>query len=75
MLERYQRWRRFDTFQMGVVTDVLNRLFSNDLDVVRGIRDFGLGLVDRLPKLKGMFIREAAGFAGPAPRLLTGEAI
>lgn len=75
VLERYQRWRRFDTFQMGVVTDVLNRLFSNDVDVVRGIRDFGLGLVDRLPKLKGMFIREAAGFAGPAPRLLSGEAI
>ena len=31
VLERYERWRRFDTVQMGVTTDVLNRLFSNDL--------------------------------------------
>ena len=31
VLERYQVWRRFDTFQMGVTTDILNRLFSNDI--------------------------------------------
>ena len=28
---RYQRWRRFDTALMAVVTDSLNRLFSNDI--------------------------------------------
>ena len=28
VLERYQRWRRFDTMAMGVATDGLNRLFS-----------------------------------------------
>ncbi|GAA0784964.1 ubiquinone biosynthesis hydroxylase [Roseibium denhamense] len=75
ILERYQRWRRFDTFQMGVVTDVLNRLFSNDIDVIRAVRDFGLGLVDRMPKLKSQFIKEASGFAGPVPKLLSGEPI
>lgn len=75
VLERYQRWRRFDTFQMGVVTDVLNRLFSNDSDVLRAVRGFGLGLVDRMPGLKSRFITEAAGFAGPAPKLLSGEPI
>lgn len=73
VLERYQRWRRFDTFQMGVVTDVLNRLFSNDIDIIRAARDFGLGLVDRMPGLKSHFIKEAAGFGGPAPKLLCGE--
>jgi 2-octaprenyl-6-methoxyphenol hydroxylase len=31
VLEHYQRWRRFDTVQMGITTDVLNRLFSNDI--------------------------------------------
>ncbi len=75
VLERYQRWRRFDTFQMGVVTDVLNRLFSNDNDVLRAMRDFGLGIVDRMPGLKTQFIKEAAGFAGPVPKLLSGEPI
>ncbi|MDJ0931658.1 ubiquinone biosynthesis hydroxylase [Breoghania sp.] len=75
VLEQYARWRRFDTFQMGVVTDVLNRLFSNESDILRAARDFGLGLVDRMPGMKRMFIREAAGLAGQVPRLLTGETI
>jgi len=75
ILERYQRWRRFDTYQMGVVTDVLNRLFSNKSDGLRAVRDFGLGLVDRMPGLKRFFIKEAAGMAGEPPRLMKGEAI
>ncbi|WP_180606851.1 ubiquinone biosynthesis hydroxylase [Agrobacterium vitis] len=76
VLERYQTWRRFDTFRMGVTTDVLNRLFSNDITPVRIARDFGLGLVERLPKLKSYFISEAAGTAVKGgPKLLTGQAI
>lgn len=76
ILERYQSWRRFDTFRMGVTTDVLNRLFSNDIAPIRVARDFGLGVVERLPKLKSYFIGEAAGTkAKNSPRLLMGETI
>jgi 2-octaprenyl-6-methoxyphenol hydroxylase len=75
VLERYQRWRRFDTMAMGVATDGLNRLFSNRSDVLRLVRDVGLGIVDRLPALKGLFIREAAGLTGEVPKLLRGEAL
>ncbi|MCM2293343.1 ubiquinone biosynthesis hydroxylase [Allorhizobium sp. BGMRC 0089] len=76
VLERYQTWRRFDTFRMGVTTDVLNRLFSNDITPLRIARDFGLGLVDRLPKLKSYFITEAAGTAiKDGPKLLAGHAL
>ena len=75
VLERYQRWRRFDTMAMGVATDGLNRLFSNRSDVLRLFRDVGLGIVDRLPRLKAMFIREAAGLTGEVPKLLRGEAL
>jgi len=74
-LERYQRWRRFDTMAMGVATDGLNRLFSNRSDVLRVMRDVGLGLVDRVPALKGLFIREAAGLTGDVPKLLRGETL
>jgi 2-octaprenyl-6-methoxyphenol hydroxylase len=74
-LERYQRWRRFDTMAMGIATDGLNRLFSNRSDVLRFARDLGLGLVDRLPGLKQLFIREAAGIVGEVPKLLKGEAL
>jgi 2-octaprenyl-6-methoxyphenol hydroxylase len=75
VLERYQRWRRFDTLAMGVSTDALNRLFSNRSDVLRLVRDVGLGIVDRLPPLKRMFIREAAGLTGEVPKLLRGEVL
>lgn len=75
VLQRYERWRRFDTVQMGITTDVLNRLFSNDFGPLRAIRDIGLGLVDRLPGLKRQFIRQASGLSGETPRLLRGEAI
>jgi 2-octaprenyl-6-methoxyphenol hydroxylase len=75
VLERYQRWRRFDTMAMGLATDGLNRLFSNRSDVLRFVRDVGLGLVDRLPALKDFFIREAAGLTGEVPKLLRGEAL
>jgi 2-octaprenyl-6-methoxyphenol hydroxylase len=75
VLERYQRWRRFDTAMMGVATDSLNRLFSNRSDVLRLARDIGLGLVERMPPLKRLFIREAAGFTGDVPKLMRGEAL
>jgi len=75
VLERYQTWRRFDTWQMGVTTDVLNRLFSNRNPVLRAARDFGLGLIDRMPGLKSRFIGEAAGFGGELPKLMRGESL
>jgi 2-octaprenyl-6-methoxyphenol hydroxylase len=75
VLDRYQRWRRFDTMAMGFATDGLNRLFSNRSDVLRLARDIGLGVVERLPAVKSFFIREAAGLTGEVPKLLKGEAL
>jgi 2-octaprenyl-6-methoxyphenol hydroxylase len=75
VLERYQRWRRFDTMAMGFATNSLNVLFSNKSTLLRAVRDIGLGLVDRTPPLKEMFIRQAAGLSGEVPRLLKGEAL
>ena len=46
-----------------------------EADVLRLARDIGLGLVERMPALKRMFIREAAGFTGDVPKLLKGEAL
>jgi 2-octaprenyl-6-methoxyphenol hydroxylase len=74
-LDRYQRWRRFDTMAMGVATDGLNRLFSNRSDVLRLMRDVSLGMVDRMPSLKQLFMREAAGLVGDMPKLLRGESL
>jgi 2-octaprenyl-6-methoxyphenol hydroxylase len=75
VLSRYQRWRRYDTLEMAAATDGLNALFANDNPALRFLRDFGLGIVDRLPGLKRMFIGEASGDTESAPKLLRGEAI
>jgi len=72
VLERYQRWRRFDNVLLAAVTDLLNRLFSNDIAPIRLARDIGLAAVDRLPPLKRLFMRHARGSVGRLPRLLEG---
>jgi 2-octaprenyl-6-methoxyphenol hydroxylase len=75
VLERYQRWRRFDTMAMGVATNGLNLLFSNRSTLLRAVRDIGLGLVDRVPPLKDLLIKQAAGLSGEVTRLLRGETL
>ncbi len=75
VLQRYERWRRFDSAVSAAAFDGLNRLFSNDNAFVRAMRDAGLGIVDRTPGLKTFFVKEAAGLSGETPRLLRGEAI
>ncbi len=66
-LSAYGRARRFDALVMAGATDGLNRLFSNDSLPARVLRDVGLGLVDRVPALKRLFIRDAAGLSGAVP--------
>jgi 2-octaprenyl-6-methoxyphenol hydroxylase len=75
LLERYERWRRFDSAFSATVMDGLNRLFSNDNAPLRVLRDLGLGIVDNAPWLKQALVREAAGASGTVPRLLRGQPV
>jgi 2-octaprenyl-6-methoxyphenol hydroxylase len=75
VLERYQRWRRFDNLLFAGITDGLNRLFSNPIAPVRLARDLGLAAVNRMPPLKRFFMRHARGTIGELPRLLKGEVL
>ena len=75
VLARYARWRRFDNFLMLAMTDILNRLFSNDFRPLVLARDCGLAAVNRLPPLKKLFTRQAMGLIGDSPRLMRGEAL
>ena len=72
-LERYARWRRTDNFTMVAATDLLNRLFSNDIKPLRLARDLGLAAVDRVPPLRRFFVRHAMGMVGDLPKLMRGE--
>lgn len=75
VLTRYERWRRTDAVMLAGTTDGLNRLFSNDSDALKLVRDVGLGIVARLPKLQQFFAAEAAGTKGDVPRLMRGEVL
>jgi 2-octaprenyl-6-methoxyphenol hydroxylase len=75
VVERYERWRRFDTLSLVAATDGLNRLFRTSLPTVKLVRDLGLAAVDELPALKRLFMRHAMGTLGALPRLVQGEAL
>ena len=72
-LKRYERWRRFDSSTSAMAATVLNKLFANDITPLRMMRQFGLGVIDRLPSVKGLLRSEAAGLTGELPKLLRGE--
>jgi len=74
VLERYRAWRRADTLIMASAMHALNLLFSNDSEVLRHLRDVGIGIVDRLDPVKKMLIRRAAAADG-GPKLLRGQMI
>jgi 2-octaprenyl-6-methoxyphenol hydroxylase len=72
-LERYAQWRRADNFAMVAATDLLNRLFSNDIKPLRLVRGLGLSAVNRVPALRRFFVRHAMGLVGDLPKLIRGE--
>ncbi len=75
VLDRYAQWRHADNATLYGVTDILNRLFSNDIAPIRMARDFGLAAVNQIPPLKNFFMSHARGTVGELPKLLRGETI
>lgn len=71
-LERYQRWRRFDSVTATSAFDALNKMFSRSSPVERAVRGIGLSIVDRSSMLKGWLVDEASGLSGERPRMLDG---
>ena len=74
-LERYARWRRFDSTMSAAAYDGLNRGFSIDSAILRALRGAGLGIVDQLPMVKQLIMTEAAGLSGDLPKLMRGERV
>ena len=70
LLAHYQRLRRGDVTSMSMATDVLNRLFSNNIKPFRIAREAGLAMVNRMPRLKGFFMQHAMGMTGTLPPMM-----
>jgi 2-octaprenyl-6-methoxyphenol hydroxylase len=73
VLARYEAWRRVDNLALAVVTDGLNRLFSNEIAPLAMARDIGLAIVNRVPPARRLLMRHAMGMVGTLPRLVRGE--
>ena len=66
----YEAWRNFDNKMLGASTDILNRLFSNNIAPLRHARRLGLAAVNRFKPAQQFFMKEAAGETGLLPSLL-----
>lgn len=69
-LERYQRWRRFDSSMLALGGDALVRLFSNDMPPLRLVRDMGMGAVNAAAPLRRFFMKQAGADLGRLPALM-----
>ena len=75
ILERYQRWRRFDNVSMALGMEFFDKLFSNDIAPVRAARTLGLAAVNAVGPARRFFMKYAGGGAGDLPKLLRGESL
>jgi 2-octaprenyl-6-methoxyphenol hydroxylase len=69
-LQQYDRWRRYDTATLGLGTDILNRLMSNDVKPLQVARSFGMGIVNRIDPLRRNFMQQAGADLGKVPSLM-----
>ncbi len=63
LLARYERARLADNLAFSAATDILDRLFSNDIPTIRVARRVGLGAVNRIAPVRRFFMRRAMGAA------------
>ncbi len=75
VLERYARWRRFDTVSNALAFDAFVRIFSNDNPLLRAARTAGLAVVNRIAPARRFFMHEAGGGVGDLPKLLRGVSL
>lgn len=59
--EEYEKSRAFDNFTMFQMTDNLNRLFSNEIFPLGGLRKLGLAFLDEFAPLKKLISHYGSG--------------
>jgi 2-octaprenyl-6-methoxyphenol hydroxylase len=75
ILERYQRWRRFDNVSMARGMEFFDKLFSNDVAPLAAARRVGVAAVNAVGPARRFFMKYAGGAAGDLPKLLRGESL
>lgn len=73
VLRRYEKMRRHENLKMMTVMDLFYQVFSNEILPIRLLRNFGLGLAERVWPAKQKVMRAAMGLEGNLPKLARGE--
>jgi 3-demethoxyubiquinol 3-hydroxylase len=73
VLRRYEKMRRHENLKMMTVMDLFYQVFSNEILPIRILRNFGLGLAERVWPAKQKVMRAAMGLEGNLPKLARGE--
>ncbi len=61
ILQKYEVARRSDNTSMVAATDLLNKLFSNNMKSVNIMRSTGLKLIEKIAPAKKFFMKQAMG--------------
>lgn len=59
VLRAFEKRRKFANGNMVLMTDALDRLFSNSIPPIEAARRYGIGAVQQLPPLRRFFMRTA----------------
>jgi 2-polyprenylphenol 6-hydroxylase len=68
-LRRYERWRKGHNLGMIGAMECFKQLFSNDNPILKGLRNTGLTITNRLSPLKNLLMHQAMGSIGELPSL------
>jgi 2-octaprenylphenol hydroxylase len=68
-LRRYERWRKGHNLGMIGAMECFKQLFSNDHPILKGLRNTGLTITNRISPLKNLLMRQAMGSIGELPSL------
>jgi 2-octaprenyl-6-methoxyphenol hydroxylase len=69
VLKRYERWRKLENLTILGLTDVLDRVFSNNFLPIKLVRRFSLFLMQRIPVLKVFALKLMIGLLGRTPKI------
>jgi len=68
-LRYYERWRKADNLAMMRSMDVINKMYTQQNELLKQVRGTGMQWVNQLAGLKNYFNRYAMGLRGDLPRL------
>jgi 2-octaprenylphenol hydroxylase len=70
VLRQYERWRSEDTHLMVRLMDLFKRTYGSQQPVTKGLRNFGMDLIDSNSLIKQIITNFASGEKGDSPVLL-----